>query len=406
MIRSQAVVKTLQFTDRYNNNFLRLRQSRMSHDLHYAIEVATNHAELSVHLAPWQKLVSHSLEENVYLQPEFLIPAFEYRQFNCTPLAVFIYEVRKHERHLVMVAAFENCRSNIRVPFAHLQSTAGQHGYLVRPMLHRERAVGAVQALLEWLADDHQDWKAVIFRHLCSESPVSRLLLEQLKLHENSIMRYRTFKRAVLEGVDSFDEYLSVLPAKRRQDYRRNRRRLEAAGDLQIDCRVIDDVNSDFADRFAMMERQSWKGANSTALASSESAHAFLSSITEKFAARRGFYACEIVLNGRSISMSHNLLGAETMFAFKIAFDTESRTFSPGIQLAIETVRSLLRDGIEKADGGNAGDSFMSQLWPRQLQFENVFMPVSLSSRLFAKMADQAISFQHRDVRIASSTGV
>jgi CelD/BcsL family acetyltransferase involved in cellulose biosynthesis len=231
------------------------------------------------------------------------------------------------------------------------------------------------------------------------------LLLDQLELHENSIMRYRTFKRAVLEGVDSFDEYLSVLPAKRRQDYRRNRRRLEAAGDVQIDCRVIDDVKSDFADRFAMMERRSWKGEHSTALACSESAHAFLKSITENFAARRAFYACEIVLNGRSISMSHNLLGTETMFAFKIAFDAESRTYSPGIQLAIETVRSLFDDGIEKADGGNAEDSFMSQLWPRQLQFENVFMPVSLSSRLFAKMADQAASFQHRNIRIASSTG-
>lgn len=368
----------------------------MSLGVHYVTEVATRRSELSPHLAAWQELVDRSLEENVYLQPEFLIPAFEFRQFNGEPFAVLIYEIDKHERRLAMLAVFEQYRSSVRIPFAHLQATAGQHGYLVRPMLQQENSRVVVQTLLEWLARGGQDWKAVIFRHLCQQSPVGRLLLEELDLHENSSTRYPTFKRAVFEGVDTFDEYLSGLSSKRRKSLRRYRRKLDDAGEVEIECRVNDEVGSDFADRFATMEIKTWKGAESTALASSESAYAFLKSLTDNFAARRAFYSCDLKLNGQSIAMSHNLLGSETMFAFKIAFDPEYRQFSPGILLATEIVRCLLDDGIRKADGGNAEDSLLTGLWPKLQQFENVFMPVSLSSRLFSKMTHHAIIYKHR----------
>ena len=377
----------------------------MSLGVHYVTEVATCHSELSAHLSAWQELVNRSLEENVYLQPEFLIPAFEFRQFNGEPLAVFIYEVNKHERRLAMVAAFEQYRSSIRIPFAHLHATAGQHGYLVRPMLQRENAGAAVEALLEWLARGDQDWKAVIFRHLCPESPVGRLLLEKLDSHDYSSTRYPTFKRAILEGVDTFDDYLSSLSSKRRKSLRRYRRKLGDAGKVEIECKINDEVGSDFADRFATMEEKTWKGAESTALANSESAYAFLKSLTDNFAARRAFYSCDFKLNGQSIAMSHNLLGSETMFAFKISFDEEYRQFSPGILLATEIVRCLLDDGIKKADGGNAGDSFVTQLCPRLQQFENVFMPVSLSSRLFAKMTHHAITYTHRADKASPGIG-
>jgi hypothetical protein len=377
----------------------------MSHDVHYVTEVATCHSELSPHFAAWQKLVQRSLEENVYLQPEFLIPAFEFRQFNGVPFAVFIYEVHKHERRLALVAVFEKYQSSVRMPFAHLHASAGRHGYLVRPMLQRENAVAAVQALLQWLARGDQDWKAVIFRHLCPQSPVGRLLLEQLASHDNSNIRYPTFKRAVFEEVDSFDDFLSSLSSKRRKSLRRYRRKLDGAGNLEIECRVNDEVGSDFADRFATMERKTWKGAESTALASSESAYAFLRALTDNFAAQRAFYSCDVKLDGQSIAMSHNLLGSETMFAFKIAFDEEYRQYSPGILLATEIIRCLLDDGINKADGGNAGDSFVTELWPKLLQFENVFMPVSLSSRLYGKMAHHAITYKHRGDKASPGVG-
>lgn len=220
-------------------------------------------------------------------------------------------------------------------------------------------------------------------------------MLEQLQIASAAAVRYPTFKRAVLEGVDSFDTYLAQLPAKRRQDFRRNGRKLSAAGNVRIDCRVLKSGVADFVREFADMEKRSWKGKEATALASNESSLAFLESISTTFADSQGVYACEIRLDEQPLAMSHNLLGRETMFGFKIAFDAGYRTFSPGIQLIIETIRALLDAGIYKLDSGNAGDSYTTQLMPVQQQFENVFMPVSLPSRAFAKVAQQTISFRH-----------
>jgi CelD/BcsL family acetyltransferase involved in cellulose biosynthesis len=250
--------------------------------------------------------------------------------------------------------------------------------------------------MLDWLANEKSEWHGAIFRHVFSQSPVGAVLLEQLQIVSAAAIRYPTFRRVVMEGVDSFDSYLAQLPAKRRQDFRRNGRKLAAAGKVRIDCRVLNSGIPDFVREFADMEKRSWKGKEATALASNESSLAFLEAISMEFAKRQGLYACELRLDEQPLAMSHNLLGRETMFGFKIAFDARYRTFSPGIQLIIETVRALLDAGIYKIDSGNAGDSYTTQLMPVQQQFENVFMPMSLSSRAFAKVAQQTMSFRHQ----------
>jgi CelD/BcsL family acetyltransferase involved in cellulose biosynthesis len=362
----------------------------------HTIEVATSAADLANHISAWRHLSGQSLEDNVYLRPEFLIPAFEHRQFEGVPLALFVYECRGDSRDLAMVAAFESRPPTLRIPFRHLQSSAGLHGFLVRPLLAQHRPQHAVRAMLDWLASEKSEWHGVIFRHLFSRSPVGAVLLAELQIAAGAAVRYPTFRRAVLEGVDSFDSYLAQLPAKRRQEFRRHGRNLSAAGNARIDCRVLTSGIADFVQEFADMEMRGWKGREATALASTESSRAFLESISTNFAGSQSLYACEIRLDEQPLAMSLNFLGRETMFGFKIAFDARYRNFSPGIQLIMETIRALLDVGIYKVDSGNADDSYATQLMPVQQQFENVFMPLSLPARAYAKVAQQTMSFRHK----------
>ena len=212
----------------------------------HTIEVATTATDLTNHVSAWRELSNRSLEDNAYLQPDFLIPAFEHRQFEGTPVALFVYECFGDDRALAMVATFEIRPPTLRVPFRHLQSSTGMHGFLARPLVSRERPQQAVRAMLDWLASEKFEWHGVIFRHLFSRSPVGAMLLELTRVISASAIRYPTFRRAALEDQNSFDNYLAQLPAKRRQDYRRNGRRLDAAGRVQVDCRILDPACSEF----------------------------------------------------------------------------------------------------------------------------------------------------------------
>ena len=49
-------------------------------------------------------------------------------------------------------------------------------------------------------------------------------------------------------------------------------------------------------------------------------------------------------LNGRPISMKHNLLTKSGGFAFKIAFDEKFSKYSPGLLLELESIRRVCED--------------------------------------------------------------
>ena len=350
----------------------------------YTVVTATSFDELWAHVSAWRELADHALEDNAYLHPDFVLSAFEYSQFEHPPLAVFVYRATATGRKLAAVALFEICPRSWSIPFPHLRTSAGKHGYLVRPLLCGETPVAAFGSLCKWLARRSGGWHAVVFRHLAEESPVGHTMLEFMGGAGYSCRRYPQFRRAVIRAAKDYSAFLETLSARRRQDLRRLRRRMEECGAVELRCFDRYDADPEFTNRFITLESKSWKSAAGTTIIDDPDGPHFFDTLAQRFGERSALLSCELLVNGQPVAMSQNLLGRDTMFALKIAFDATQRKLSPGIVLAVECIEQLIRSGKWNADGGNSNESWLNRLWPSAVHFDSLVWSISPHARLFS----------------------
>lgn len=146
---------------------------------------------------------------------------------------------------------------------------------------------------------------------------------------------------------------------KLRQDWNR----LSALGAVEIaNERAPGEVRAAL-EGFLIMEAQSWKGANGTALLCDEGDAAFARRFIGDLAEHASASVALLRVNGNAIAAQVLLYSGTMAYTWKTAFDAAFAKFSPGALLIDKVTDALFAAGVGQMESCSPEGSFMEQLW-------------------------------------------
>jgi CelD/BcsL family acetyltransferase involved in cellulose biosynthesis len=354
----------------------------------YAVEVVSSVEALEERRAAWEELADRSLEDNIYLHPDYLTENLRVRRG--AYFVLFVYDRSAGNNELVGVAPFNPAPPNLWVPVPRVSTLDDFHVYLSYPLVDATRGAAAIRAIWDWLDGSERSFHLVVVRNIDRRSATWSLIREELERRDRSYWVKRTFHQAALRRRESFDAYLKELSRARRKGYRRKLRQLESEGGFRLVLHRNFDQAPDLTKRYLDLELKSWKGDKNVALAQNPDNRHFFEKVTKRFAARDELFFVELAHERRSVAISVNFTCGRTVFGLRIAFDPEYHTYSPGTVSELETVRLFHEDPVlQHMQGGNdAEDSYLNHYWfdLAEMQVISVATP-SLRSRLYLQAA-------------------
>lgn len=302
------------------------------------ITVVRDLETLQRHRAAWQELAARALESNVFYEPGALLPALDRLS---TSRAWRVLLIHGRERLIGLVPLRERWLGSIGQGLV-LELLQHPHSYLHTPLIDRNAADEAVEALVAWCAKSAGP-ALLLATRLTLDGPVCRLFRERAEACRMIWHDHRRFERPALVPAGDPESYLRrALKSDRWRELGRQRRKLEAMGEVQFVSLAPGEDPAPWIDGFLTLEGSGWKGANGSALSSKEDHARFFRAIIGDLHARDQVLFHGLLLDGRWIAMSCNLVGAAGgAFAFKVAFDEELRRMAPGLLLEADSLREI-----------------------------------------------------------------
>ena len=182
------------------------------------------------------------------------------------------------------------------------------------------------------------------FSHLPADCAVTRAL-ETVCLAQHRQMRIvHRESRAMLNRGSTPDDHLArAMIPKARKELRRQRRRLDELGTIQIERSRSRDGLQRWIEEFLVLETRGWKGESGSSLASDTHTNALFIQALTRAAELGRLERLSLTLDGKPIAMLATLLAHPGSFSFKTAFDEDFARYSPGMQLQVENL-ALLED--------------------------------------------------------------
>jgi CelD/BcsL family acetyltransferase involved in cellulose biosynthesis len=159
-----------------------------------------------------------------------------------------------------------------------------------------------------------------------------------------------------IEG--SWADYERQLSRSRRKALRRNHRRLEREG--RVDVEIVDGSESlelRLAEAYAI-ESSGWKGDNGTAIVSHPSTRRFYGDVA-RWGAERDFLRLAFLrLDGCAIAFDYALQHEGVWYSLKAGYDDGFRPFGPGALLLREELAQAFSAGLTRFDLLGDEDAF------------------------------------------------
>lgn len=323
-------------------------------------------------LVAWRELASRSLEPNPFYEPEYVLPlARGLAQSSSTGvLAVSdgaewlaCLPVASGRWHRIPAPALSAWRGHplygmLGTPLASRNDSSAVLATLVRGMVASSRPVFAV---LDWVADD---------------GPVAVALAKALDRRSPAPIRFERFERAALRRRADPTYLEETLKAKRRRELRRQRRKLgEALGGEPV---TIDRATSAGAlEALIELEAAGRKGTSGTVMAADPAHARFFREMCRGFAAQGRLQLLCLTVDERIVAAQCNLTGGQTIFCLKVAFDERWASFSPGIQLQVDIVKSFHERSTHTLmdSCADATNSMINRLWPDRRPIASYVLP-------------------------------
>jgi CelD/BcsL family acetyltransferase involved in cellulose biosynthesis len=329
--------------------------------------------DLPTLLPAWRELCARSAEDNVYYTPHYA--------------QALLGTVEKHTpvRFAVvwdgpqLVALLPVTPMHMAIPLLQPAGRAWRTDYTFSctPLLDRSRIAEAADALLDVLATvGRREW---IIATVNSSGPVCQALMAALRRRGRPWRLTHGFQRASLEPGPSFDAHMHAhVSAKRRRDLARNRRRLEKLGAVAIESHSSGDGLARAVSSFLTLEAGGWKGTRGTALACREDTADFA---LQAFAGEAPDVTCRadvLTLDGGPIAVSLTAIAGRTGFTVKCCYDEAYRSYSVGLLLEVEVIRSLLTEKwAARLDAATAGTHVIDGLWPGRVEVADFIFSLS-----------------------------
>ena len=320
--------------------------------------IATSPDALEAHAPAWDQLAAAALEPNVFQESWMALPGWRAFGTQAAIQAVLVYQGDR----LDGVFLLDRVPRLYGLPIPVLRSWTHQYSPLGTPLVRADASSECLDALFDWLAHQPEGAPVIELVGYASDGPFQRALTDCLRRRRLARFEAQTFPRAVLRrGRDT----AAAASAGGRKELRRQRRRLEESGRLELrELQAGADPNP-WIRAFLDLERAGWKGRARTALASDPAHQSFFERIAVGAHSRGRLRLLGLFLDDEPIAMKCNLIAPPGSFAWKIAFDERFARFSPGVQLELDNVAAFHEEpGLAWMDScSSEGHAMIERLW-------------------------------------------
>ncbi|MCA8986699.1 MAG: GNAT family N-acetyltransferase [Planctomycetaceae bacterium] len=319
-------------------------------------------------LQEWKDLEKRSMVANAFLAPELVMSQSSLRHCHQQIQILACREIRT--RKLIGLGAFDKVFSSTSLPFPHLitlqESHAYRGGFLVDPQTCQE----FYRELLHFLKR-HRD--SIFGIELANTRLNAEWCLELRKYAPVESGSFRLSPHQEVPIVDLKLLHPDGLPhywsSSRRKSYRKNRNRLEKQGDVTFSFARTPREKERAFQTFLDLEQMSWKGELGTALQSNERDLKFAEQLLNRSLNSDFLMLSELKAGGRTAAVAMNFRSGQEVFAFKIGWDPEFKSCSPGTLHEIAMIDHLKAHcpEISRVDGCTGSDaSYLASIWPHR----------------------------------------
>lgn len=326
-------------------------------------------------LDDWRRLAETCIEPNVFLEPDFALPAA--RHLARTPRFLFIWDGSAEQRTLVGLCPLAH--SGPGEGFFPARLWTHNQAPLGTPLLAAGRAKEALNAIFSWCRTHFGAGAGLIFPMLPQDGAIARLLRESADAEGREILTLHAHRRACLSGGQEPQQYLDAsITSKRRRKLKRARKLLEAQGALTFQIANAPEEARTATDSFLDLEAKGWKGRRGTAFLKSAEGAAFAREAATKLAASGKCMVVSLTLNAQALAMGLVLKSGNRAFWWKIAYDEAFAHYSPGVLLALELTRFLLSDTrIALTDScADANHPMIDHIWTERMGIADILIAV------------------------------
>jgi CelD/BcsL family acetyltransferase involved in cellulose biosynthesis len=359
----------------------------------YRVEIARNAGDLARYREAWDDLARDASDPNIFHESFNLLPAID--AFGAGRDSRFLFVVRdagelgKSEAIGFFPMEFKGRFRGL--PFRHLVAWQHSQLFLATPLLRRGHEMPAWLALLRWAASHPAEYSLIELPLTLRESETMRSLHRALASIDGTAAVIDSFERSILtRKAPSAEEYGARYgSAGAHREWRRQRRRLEERGTLELRrLERLEDVEP-WLDRFMAMESGGWKGDTGSALTNDANEARYFRAVCRTAHASGRLHMLALILDDVPIAMQCNMLARGGAFALKVAYDESFSKYSPGALLELESIADMYRrdDFVWMDSCTRSGHPLMHRIWHDRITIEHVLVaPGGLWGRMIVAL--------------------
>lgn len=277
------------------------------------------------------------------------------------------------------LGCFEHSLASRSLPLRHLVAAKTIHSYRTGFLLDDLHSDATLDAWLTHIRNQ-SSLNGVKFPSLRLDSILAqRLQSAATRLGLSWRASSKCKSAALFPPIVSTDTVYSHLSAKRSKSLRRKLRGLEKLGPVRMRRIEHREELTAAVERFLELEHAGWKGQLGTSMRSSTKDIAFLRSMAAGFHERGQLLMTQLLVGDEVAATAVSLIGGTTVFTFKIGWNPQFASSSPGA-IHMQMLLPLICEDFPEItclDSCSRPDSFFESLWPHKIPVGNFVIPTS-----------------------------
>jgi hypothetical protein len=270
-------------------------------------------------------------------------------------------------RHLVAVMVAQAVMGTRSFPVPHLRTYAKPFTLLGGLLLDRDHAEGALEALFDHVGQRGWQGNGIELEDVWGDGPTYDLIQQIGKRRGLRVQVWNEKPRAVLRP--QLDRaQIEASEAAETRNLRRRIKRLGEKGEVRSTVVAGGPSFDKSLEAFLDLENRGWKGDNGSSLRAKAGHEAFFREAAARFGAQGRMVFVELRLDGQVVASTSNFVSGRAGFAFKIGWQPELASFSPGRLAELALLQHLYKDEtlarLDFLDSGATAGSYIENLWP------------------------------------------
>lgn len=347
----------------------------------WAIRVVTDPEQLASDQAAWADLARHAAEVNSFYEPWYFLAAVRSQVASSARWQILVLEhTEKSQTQWVGFFPFRVTGSRWSPAGQKLQLVIHDQSYLSTPLVRRGFVPEVLDQLFHYLRQDSSG-PGVMHWPLCAvDGPIYQGLVNVVRRDLLATFVRESYNRALLKpwkgpNTDEVcqDYLLQSLGGHHFRDIRRQRRRLNEAGELEFQTLENQAEVPIWTEWFLQLEAAGWKGREGTALASTANTRRFAHEMIQSGFEQGRVEMVGLFQRGEPLALKLNLISETGSFSYKIAYNEEFAKLSPGVQMEVDYVRHFQTTGREWIDSCAVADhSMINRIWAERRTIQDL----------------------------------